>query len=107
MANLLTHSLTFSKESVREYLIKPLFSDSDIRAVVSVRDDIKTSEKIDFVGNLEYITKAYAQGTSFVPSTGVTVTQKTLTVYGLKAEVQLRPSTHRPSRSSGSPLRQC
>ena len=88
MANLLTHSLTFSKESVREYLIKPLFSDSDIRAVVSVRDDIKTSEKIDFVGNLEYITKAYAQGTSFVPSTGVTVTQKTLTVYGLKAEVQ-------------------
>ena len=47
MANLLTHSLTFSKESVREYLIKPLFSDSDIRAVVSVRDDIKTSEKID------------------------------------------------------------
>ena len=88
MANLLTHSLTFSKESVTEYFIKPLFSDSDVRQIVSVRTDIKSSEKIDFVGNLEYITKAYAQGTSFTPSTGVTVTQKTLTVYGLKAEVQ-------------------
>ena len=88
MANLLTHSLTFSKESVREYFIKPLFSDSDVREIVSVRTDIKSSEKIDFVGNLEYITKAYAQGTAFTPSTGVTVTQKTLTVYGLKAEVQ-------------------
>jgi len=88
MANLITHSLTFSKESVREYFLKPLFTDTDVRELVSVRTDIKSSEKIDFVGTLEYITKAYQQGTSFTPSTGVTVTQKTLTVYGLKAEVQ-------------------
>lgn len=88
MADLLTHSLTFSKENVREYFLKPLFTDADIKALVNVRTDIKSSEKLDFVGTLEKITKTYAQGDGFTTSTGVTVTQKTLTVVGMKAEVK-------------------
>ena len=88
MANLITHSLTFNKESVNEYFIKPLFVENDIRSLVDIRLDIKSGEKLDFVDNLEKITKAYAQGTSFVTSTGVTITQKTLTVADMKAEVK-------------------
>lgn len=87
MADLITHSLTFSKESVSEYFLKPLFVDSDIRALVSVRTDLKTGEKLDMIGKLSKITKGYAQGAAFTPSTGVTVTQKTATVVTMKAEV--------------------
>lgn len=88
MANLITHSLTFSKESITEYFLKPLFVASDIRDIITVRTDIKNSEKLDFIDSLEKITKAYAQGSSFTSSTGVTVTQKTITTVGMKAEVQ-------------------
>ena len=88
MANLITHSLSFNKESVAEYFIKPLFIEMDIRNLVDIRLDVKSGDKLDLVDNLEKITKAYAQGTSFTSSTGVTITQKTLTTADFKAEVQ-------------------
>lgn len=88
MANLITHSLTYSKESLTEYFVKPLFVQNDIREIITVRTDIKNSEKLDFIDKLQKITKAYAQGTSFSSSTGVTITQKTLTVADMKAEVK-------------------
>lgn len=88
MADLITHSLTFSKESLTEFFIKPLFIENDIREMVDIRTDIKNSEKLDFIDNLEKITKKFEQGTSFVASTGVTITQKTLTVSDMKAHVK-------------------
>lgn len=88
MADLITHSLTFSKESVQEYFLKPLFIENDIREIITVRTDIKNSEKLDFISKLTKITKAYAKGSGFTASTGVTVTQKTLTVVDMKAEVK-------------------
>ena len=87
MADLMSHALSYSKESIREYFIKPMFVQSDIRDIVTVRTDIKNSEKLDFIDNLDKITKAYAQGTSFTTSTGVTITQKTLQVSDMKAEI--------------------
>lgn len=87
MANLITHSLTFNKESVTEYFLKPLFVDSDIRQIVNVRTDLKTGEKLDMISKLSKITKGYAQGTGFTASTGVTITQKTVSVVTMKAEV--------------------
>lgn len=87
MASLITHNLTFTKESVTEYFLKPLFVDSDIRAIVNVRTDLKSGEKLDMISKLSKITKGYAQGTSFTPSTGVTITQKTVSVVTMKAEV--------------------
>lgn len=87
MANLITHSLSFTKESITEYFLKPLFVDADIRDIVSLRTDLKTGEKLDMVSKLTDITKAWQEGTSFSPSTGVTVSQKTVTVVKLKAEV--------------------
>ena len=88
MSNLITHSLSFSQESVREYFIKPLFLGEDIKNIVDVHLDVKSSKKLDLIDALSKITKAYAQGTSFTPSTGITVTQKTVTVYAMKAEVR-------------------
>lgn len=88
MSNFLTHSLDFSKESAVEYFITPMFVAADIRDIVTVRTDIKNSEKLDFINSLDKITKEYAQGTDFATSTGVTLTQKTLTVADMKAEVK-------------------
>lgn len=85
---LITHSLSYTKEDKLEYVLRPLFLANDIRDIITVRTDIQGSEKLDFISTLSKITKAYAQGTSFTPSTGVTVTQKTLTVAKLKAEVR-------------------
>ncbi len=61
--------------------------------MIDIRLDVKSDEKLDFVDNLEKITKVYAQGTSFVSSTGVTITQKTLTTADMKAEVQQNGKT--------------
>ena len=88
MANLITHSLSYSKQSLTEYFIKPLFIQNDIRSLITIRTNIKDNEKLDFFDKLSKITKAYAQGTSFSSSTGVTITQKTLTVEDMKAEVK-------------------
>ena len=87
MADLITHSLTFYKESVTEYFLKPLFVESDIRDIITIRTDIKSSEKLDYIGKLDKITKKYAKGTAFTASTGVVITQKTLTVVDMKAQV--------------------
>jgi len=88
MASLITHNLTYSKENIFEYVIKPLFIENDIKQLVTLRTGIKSREKLDYFDKLEKITKAYARGTSFTSSTGVTLTQKTLTVYDLKAQIE-------------------
>ena len=87
MADLITHSLTFSKESEIDFFIKPLFIENDLRDIITIRTDIKSSEKLDFVDNLEKITRKTAKGTAFISSTGVEITQKTLTVEDAKAQV--------------------
>lgn len=87
MANLITHSLSYAKEGAVEPFLKPLFVDNDIRQAITILQDVKTSMKLDYVSTLKKITKAYAKGSGFTPSTGVTVTQRTLTVGGVKAEV--------------------
>lgn len=87
MANLITHSLSYAKEGAVEPFLKPMFVDNDIRQAITILQDVKTSIKLDYVSTLKKITKAYAKGSSFAASTGVTITQRTLTVGGVKAEV--------------------
>lgn len=90
MANLIAQSpnpITFSKESATDYFLKPLFLENDIREIVTVRTDIKSREKLNMISALQKITKAYAQGDSFTDSSGVVITQRTLEVSDLKAQV--------------------
>lgn len=89
---LITHALSYSKESATEYVLSPLFVENDIRDIITIRTDIQGSEKLNYISALSKITKAYAAGTAFTASTGVTVTQRTITVAKMKAEVQQRGS---------------
>lgn len=86
--SLITTSLTYSRESVNEYFIKPLFLGEDSLKEMTLHLDVKSSKELNLIDKLNKITKAYAQGTSFTPSTGVTITQKTLTTGRMKAEVR-------------------
>ena len=85
--SLITQSLSFSKESTTEYFLKPLFVQNDIRDIITIRTDIQGNEKLDYISKLTKITKAYQTGTAYVSSTGVTVTQRTLSVAKMKAQV--------------------
>jgi len=88
MANLITHSLSYSKEEIYEYVISPIFVENDIRDLVTIRTGIKSREKLDFFASLEKITRAYAQGSSFSSTGAVALTQKTLTVSDMKAQIE-------------------
>ena len=87
MFDLITHSLSYTKEGTVAPFLKPMFVDNDIRQIITVMTDVKTSVKLDYVSALKKITKAYAKGSAFTSSTGVTITQRTLAVGGVKAEV--------------------
>ncbi len=87
MPALITHSLTFTKESTTEFFLKPLFVQNDIRDIITIRTDIQGSEKLDYISKLTKITKAYQTGTAFTTSTGVTITQRTINVSLMKAQV--------------------
>lgn len=88
MGQLITQSLSFSKESVNEYFLKPLFLQNDIRDIITIRTDIQGSEKLDYIDSLNKITKGYQRGTSFTTSTGVTVSQRSILVTQMKAQVE-------------------
>jgi hypothetical protein len=84
--NLITHSLTYTKEDAVKYSLTPMFVDADIRQICEVMTDVKTAVKLDYVSSLRKITKQYAKG-SANSSTGVTITQRELRVGGVKAQV--------------------
>lgn len=90
---LFSHSLTYSKESLTDFILKPLFVENDIRDIITIRTDIQGSEKLDYISTLSKITKAYQQGTSFTASTGVTITQRTISVVKMKAQVEQAGNT--------------
>lgn len=84
--NLITHSLTYTKEDAVKYSLTPMFVDADIRQICEVMTDVKTAVKLDYVSSLRKVTKQYAKG-SANSSTGVTITQRELRVGGVKAQV--------------------
>ncbi len=88
MANLITHSLQYSRQQALEYFLKPLFTGDDIRSICTLRTGVAGNEKLDFFTKLEKITKAYVQGTGFASANGVTMVQKEITVARMKAQVE-------------------
>lgn len=83
----ITQALNFSKESKNEFFLKPLFLQNDIRDIITIRIDIQGSEKLDYIDSLTKITKGYSRGTTFNTSTGVTVTQRSIFVTQMKAQI--------------------
>ena len=57
MANLFSHSLSYSKESVQEFFVEPFFQANDLRDLITIRTDIKGTEKLNKVSRPSKITR--------------------------------------------------
>lgn len=86
MANLITHSLTYSKEDAQKYFLQPLFVGNSALDYFEVMTGVKSSQKLDKFSTLQKITKAEASG--FAGATGVTYTQRNIAVSRVEAEVE-------------------
>jgi len=86
MANLITSSLTYSKEDAQKYFLQPLFVQNSAMDYFEIMTNVKSSQKLDKFSTLDKITKAEAAG--FSGSTGVTYTQRTIAVARMEAEVE-------------------
>ena len=81
MANIFTQSIdpAFTKQSVSEYFIDPMFMAEDIRGAITVRTDIKGTEKLNRISRPSMITKPkvnpgfYPTGTFELSTTDITV----------------------------------
>lgn len=81
MANIFTQSIDppFTKQSVSEYFIDPMFMAEDIRGAITVRTDIKGTEKLNRISRPSMITKPkvnpgfYPTGTFELSTQDITV----------------------------------
>jgi len=86
MANLITSSLTYSKEDAQKYFLQPLFVQNSAMDYFEILTNVKSSQKLDKFSTLDKITVAEASG--FQGQTGVTYTQRTVSVARMEAEVE-------------------
>lgn len=87
MAMFITKSFTWGGKETYDYFLKPSFIGKSPWETqgIKIRDNIQSSEKLNYFGAAANILKAYAKG--FTAATGVTLTQRTLTVTRLKGEI--------------------
>lgn len=86
MANLITHSLSYSKEDAQKYFMQPLFVGNSAMDYFEIMTGVKSSQKLDKFSTLDKITIAEASG--FAGQTGVTYTQRSIAVSRMEAEVE-------------------
>lgn len=82
----------YTKQDLVDQFFVPLFIEkSRITDEFTVITDVKTSKQLLRISPLDKITKGYQRGASFTPSTGVTISPRTLTVAHMKAQVEQSP----------------
>lgn len=86
MANLITNSLSYSQEDAQKYFLQPLFVQNSALDYFEIMTNVKSSQKLDKFSTLDKITKAEASG--FSAASGVTYTQRTISVARMEAEVE-------------------
>ncbi len=85
--NIMTHSVTFKKENVSEFFTDPLFLADDIRDQITVRTDIKGTEKINRITRPSKITRKKLVA-GFTPIGTMTLTQTEITVQPVAIEFE-------------------
>ena len=87
MANLITHSLSYSKEDAQKYFLQPMFVGNSALDYFEVLTGVTSSQKLDKFGKYDKIT--LAETTGFAGATGAaSYTQKTIAVARMEAEVE-------------------
>lgn len=87
MANLITHSLSYTKEDAQKYFMQPLFVGNSALDYFEIMTGVTSSQKLDKFGSYDKITLAEASG--FSGATGAaSYTQRTISVARMEAEVE-------------------
>jgi hypothetical protein len=89
MTNIFAHSISpsFTKESIREFFITPFFMGEDLRGAITVRTDIKGTEKLNMISRPNFITKPKVAA-GFNPHGAFTLTHPTITVHPMAMEFE-------------------
>jgi len=86
MADMITTSVSWGGKETLEYFLKPLYVGKDPRTLgFRVLTNIKSGQKLNYFSTFNKVTRAWVQG--FVSANESTLTQRTITVAPLKAEV--------------------
>lgn len=89
MANIFTQSISpeFTKQSLTEFFVDPMFMGEDIRGAITVRTDIKGTEKLNKISRPSMITKPKT-APGFTPSGGFVLSTKDITVKPMAIEFE-------------------
>jgi len=87
MADILTHALTFDKQSVEDIFVTPFFEAVDVRDQITVRTDIKGTEKLNRISRPSKITKR-KEVPGFTPTGTMNLTETDLTVKPVAIEFE-------------------
>jgi len=89
MSNIFSHSISpaFTKQSIHEFFVNPFFMGEDIRGAITVRTDIKGTEKLNKISRPSFITKPKVNP-GFTPSGTFTLTHPTITVQPMAMEFE-------------------
>ncbi len=82
-----TTNPTFTKQSVNEYFVQPMFMAEDIRGLITVRTDVKGTERINRVSRLSMMTKPKINP-GFNPVGGFQLTYSDITVKPMALEFE-------------------
>jgi len=88
MANLITTSLSYTKEDAQKYFLQPLFVGNKAMDYFEVMTGVKSNQKLDKFSKLEKITLAEASGFAGVAGTSNNYNQRTISVARMEAEVE-------------------
>jgi len=89
MSNIFTQSISpeFTKQSLTEFFVDPMFMGEDIRGAITVRSDIKGTEKLNKISRPSMITKPKTTA-GFTPSGDFVLTTQDITVKPMAIEFE-------------------
>lgn len=89
MANIFTQTTSpaFIKQAVDEFFIQPMFTAEDIRGIITVRTDVKGTERLNRVGRPSMMTKPKTTP-GFNPAGGFALTYSDITVKPMSMEFE-------------------
>ncbi len=89
MANIFTQTTSpaFTKQAVDEFFIQPMFTAEDIRGIITVRTDVKGTERLNRLGRPSMMTKPKLTA-GFNPAGGFELTYSDITVKPMAMEFE-------------------
>lgn len=89
MSNLFSHSTSpsFTRQAIDEYFVTPMFMAEDIRGIITVRTDVKGTEKLNRISRPSMLTKP-KEAPGFTPNGSFALSYTDITVHPMALEFE-------------------